>query len=89
MLRCVQSASGMTREQIVSDPKKAIKSFDLARDNLEMMDVVDWDLDRIDAYCRKMKPDVLVIDQADKVGVSGNTMPPMNVSRSYIDGFEN
>ncbi len=72
MLRCIQSASGMTRDQIVSDPEKAIKSFDLARDNLEMMDVVDWDLDRIDAYCRKMKPDVLVIDQADKVGVSGN-----------------
>ena len=71
MLRSVQSASGMTREQITNDPKTANKRFELARDNLEMKDVVDWDLDRIDAYCRKMKPDVLVIDQVDKVGVSG------------------
>ena len=72
MLRSVQSASGMTREQITDDPKTAMKRFELARDNLEMKDVVDWDLDRIDAYCRKMKPDVLVIDQVDKVGVSGS-----------------
>jgi archaellum biogenesis ATPase FlaH len=72
MLRSVQSASGMTREQITDDPKTANKRFELARDNLEMKDVVDWDLDRIDAYCRKMKPDVLVIDQVDKVGVSGS-----------------
>ena len=71
MLRSVQSASGMTREQITADPKTAVERFELARDNLEMKDVVDWDLERLDAYVRKMKPDVLIVDQADKVGVSG------------------
>lgn len=71
MLRAYQSAAGMTIDEVIDDPKRAIKSFIIAQDNLEMKDVVDWDLDRIDNYCRKMKPDVLIIDQADKVGVSG------------------
>jgi replicative DNA helicase len=72
MLRAYQAAAGMDIHQVIADPKKAVSGFFCAKDNLEMKDVVDWDLDRIDAYCRKMKPDVLVIDQADKVGVSGH-----------------
>lgn len=71
MLRCVQSSSGMTRQEIAEDPTTALEAFDCAKSNLEMKSVVDWDLDRVDAYVRKMKPDVLVIDQSDKVGVSG------------------
>jgi KaiC/GvpD/RAD55 family RecA-like ATPase len=72
MLRAYQAAAGMDIHEVIADPKRAVKSFFCAKDNLEMKDVVDWDLDRIDGYCRKMKPDVLVIDQADKVGVSGH-----------------
>lgn len=72
MLRCIQSASGMSRQQIADDPKTALAAFACVKSNLEMMAVVDWDLDKVDAYVRKMKPDVLIIDQSDKVGVSGN-----------------
>ena len=71
MLRSVQAASGMTREEIADNPKKAMKSFAMVHANLEMKDTVEWDFDRIDAYCYKMKPNVLIIDQADKVGISG------------------
>jgi KaiC/GvpD/RAD55 family RecA-like ATPase len=71
MLRAVQSASGMTRQQIADDPKTAMAAFTCAKANLEMKSVVDWDLDRVEAYVHKMKPNVLVIDQSDKVGVSG------------------
>ncbi len=71
MLRAVQSASGMTRQEIAADPKAAMTAFDCAKANLEMKSVVDWDLDRVEAYVQKMKPDVLVVDQSDKVGVSG------------------
>ena len=61
----------MTGQEIAEDPTTALQAFDCAKSNLEMKSVVDWDLDRVDAYVRKMKPDVLVIDQSDKVGVSG------------------
>ena len=71
MLRAVQSASGMTRQQIAEDPKTAMAAFTCAKANLEMKSVVDWDLDRVEAFVHKMKPNVLVIDQSDKVGVSG------------------
>ena len=71
MLRSVQAAAGMTREEIAERPKQALEAFACVEANVEMKDVVEWDLDRIDAFCHKMKPDVLIIDQADKVGVSG------------------
>ena len=34
-----------------------------------MFDTVDWSMDDIDAHCEKHKPDIIVIDQLDKVNV--------------------
>ena len=34
-------------------------------------DVVDWDLNALDEYAATNKPDILVVDQLDKVGVQG------------------
>lgn len=72
MLRSIQSASGMSRTEISEDPQAALEAFACARANLEMKSIVDWDLDLVDAYVRKMGCDVLIIDQSDKLGVSGN-----------------
>jgi replicative DNA helicase len=36
-----------------------------------MIDTVDWSLDDIDSHCEKYKPDIIVIDQLDKVNVKG------------------
>jgi replicative DNA helicase len=41
------------------------------RDNIKLFDVVDWTLDDIDAHCEKHKPDVVIIDQLDKVNLDG------------------
>ncbi len=71
MLRSIQAAAGMTRDEIAEDPSTAMIAFNRIADNLDMQDTVDWDLDKIDSYMSKMKPDVLIIDQADKVGISG------------------
>ena len=54
-----------------------------------MMDVVDWDLDRIDAYCRKMKPDVLVLIRPIKWVSVATTTLHMNGFENFIAGFEN
>jgi hypothetical protein len=32
-----------------------------------MIDTVDWSMDDIDSHCEKHKPDIIVIDQLDKV----------------------
>lgn len=71
MLRAIQACSGMTREEIAEDPDTAVAAYRPIKDNLIMKDVQDWNLDRIDSYCHVMKPDVLIVDQADKVGLAG------------------
>jgi RecA-family ATPase len=37
-----------------------------------MNEIQDWDLNKIEAYCEQVKPDVLIIDQADKVHINGS-----------------
>lgn len=71
-LRAIQACSGMTREEISEDPDLAMSRYMSIRDRLIMKDIQEWDLTTIDAYCAKMKPDVLVLDQADKITISGN-----------------
>ncbi len=41
------------------------------KDNIKMIDTVDWSMDDIDSHCEKHKPDIIVIDQLDKVNMSG------------------
>jgi replicative DNA helicase len=36
-----------------------------------MIDTVDWSMDDIDSHCEKHKPDIIVIDQLDKVNMKG------------------
>lgn len=70
-LRAIQACSGMTREQITENPDLAMSKYQAIRDRLIMKDVQEWDLDTINAYCEKIKPDAVFIDQADKVTISG------------------
>jgi replicative DNA helicase len=70
-LRAIQACSGMTREEITSNPDLAMSKYQAIKDRLIMKDVQEWDLDTINAYCEKIKPDAVFIDQADKVTISG------------------
>lgn len=70
-LRAIQACSGMTREQITENPDLAMSKYQAIKDRLIMKDVQEWDLDTINAYCEKIKPDAVFIDQADKVTISG------------------
>lgn len=72
MLRAIQSWTGMRREDIAQDPRRATDRFSAIRDRIEMKDTQDWSLDDAEAYIEKMKPDVVVIDQGDKIHLGGN-----------------
>jgi replicative DNA helicase len=37
-----------------------------------LFDTVDWSIDDIDFHCEKNKPDIVVIDQLDKINVTGS-----------------
>ena len=42
-----------------------------------MFDTVDWSIEDIDAHCEKHKPDIIVIDQLDKINVTGTFQEQM------------
>ena len=71
MLRAMQAWGGMTREEIVKDPMSARTRFKAIEDRLEMKDIQEWDLQKIEAYVEHMSADVVIIDQGDKVHING------------------
>ena len=71
-LRAIQACSGMNRKQIADNPDLAMSKYLSIKDRLIMKDVQEWDLDTINSYCEKIKPDVIILDQSDKINIAGN-----------------
>ena len=72
MLRAMSSFTGVTKEEIYEDPKFVANEWRIIHDNVNMYDAQGVSIEQIDAYCENHKPDVLVVDQLDKVQVFGN-----------------
>ena len=70
-MRAISCYTGMTREEILRDTDTAKSYWDNIKNNISMFDTVDWSIDDIDAHCEKHNPDIVVIDQLDKINVSG------------------
>jgi len=70
-MRAISCFTGMTRDEIIFDKVQAQTIWSTIKDNISMFDTVDWSIDDIDAHCEKHKPDIIVIDQLDKVNVTG------------------
>src|SRR5690606_41929824 len=61
-----------TRRSSDLDPEMAKAAWNEVVDNFRVFDGMGWTIDRIDAYCKKVKPDILVLDMLDKVEVNGS-----------------
>jgi replicative DNA helicase len=72
VVRAYSAATGLSKEEIFEDREKA-KMLYRARmkDQLIFKDTQEWDFEKIDAYIGHEKPDVVFIDQADKVSIAG------------------
>ena len=70
-MRAISCFTGYNKEQISENPSDAQTEWLKIKDNIKMIDTVDWTLDDIDSHCEKHKPDIIVIDQLDKVNVKG------------------
>jgi len=70
-MRAISCYTGMTREEIIQEKNMAQRVWSEIKDNISMFDTVDWSMEDIDAHCEKHRPDIIVIDQLDKVNVSG------------------
>ena len=71
-MRLINAHTGMTFEEIENDTETAKEKWSQISTNIKILDTVDWSLEKVDSFVAKEKPDVLVIDQLDKVHVSGN-----------------
>lgn len=71
MVRAISSWTGMTKEEIFEDSSFAKAEWKAIRDKVKMRDAHGMSIEAIDAYCEQHKPDVIVVDQLDKVQVNG------------------
>jgi len=71
-MRLISCWTGMTKEEITKDISLATEKWNQIKSNVKIIDTVNWDLDQIDAYCDVNKPDIVIVDQLDKIGVRGN-----------------
>ena len=70
-MRAISCFTGYNREQIAENTEDAQAEWIKIKDNIKMIDTVDWTIDDIDSHCEKHKPDIIVIDQLDKINVKG------------------
>ena len=70
-MRAISCYTGMTREEIIKEKNMAQRVWSEIKDNISMFDTVDWSMEDIDLHCEKHKPDIIVIDQLDKINVTG------------------
>ena len=70
-MRAISCYTGMTREEIIQEKNIAQNSWTEIKNNISMFDTVDWSMEDVDAHCEKHKPDIIVIDQLDKINVTG------------------
>jgi replicative DNA helicase len=68
--RMVMAAAGVDQHTLLKDPKKHCQEFYKIRDNITFKDG-DTSLAQVDNLCRKLKPDILFVDQLDKVAITG------------------
>ena len=71
-MRLINAYTGMTFAEIKEDPQKAGDLWSQIKNQIRILDTVDWTLEKIDSYVAKEKPDILVIDQLDKVHMGGS-----------------
>lgn len=72
MMRGISCRTGMNYEQVAANRAMARGAFEKIRDQIQFIDSVDMSIDRLDLYCKTYKPNILVVDQLDKLGIDGD-----------------
>lgn len=86
MLRAVQAWTGMTKEDITTNPEIAREKFKAIADNLTVINTQNWSMSQLDSYMEKLHPDVLITDQLDKFDVEGSFEGHQKLREIYIQG---
>ena len=71
-MRLINAHTGMTFDEIRANKTEASTKWAEVRQNIKILDTVDWSLDDVDEFVQKENPDILIVDQLDKVNVKGS-----------------
>lgn len=71
-MRAMSSYTGWTKEYISEHRNETAKQWSMVRDNFKLKDVVGMDLTELEEYVKIHDIDILIIDQLDKIKVSGS-----------------
>jgi replicative DNA helicase len=88
MLRAISSYTGMTAQDIREDILGAQKEFIKISPNLRMLDAPQWTTANIAKYCEKHKPDIIIIDQLDKLRDCPELDGHVRLRQLYTDARE-
>ncbi len=70
-MRMVSAWTDMHKLDIQDSMKEATEEWAKISDNIVCHDSVDWSLESLDKYCEDNKPDIVIVDQLDKINVEG------------------
>ena len=70
-MRAISCFTGYNREQISENIVDTQLEWAKIKDNIKMIDTIDWTISDLDRHCEKYEPDIVIIDQLDKINVSG------------------
>ena len=72
VFRLIQACSDMTKSHIDEEPELANQEWQKIQEKIHIYDCKDFTIESIDNYCEEYKPDVVIVDQLDKIELSGN-----------------
>ena len=70
-MRLINAWTGLDREEIQENMDTATQKWAEIRQNIKLFDTVDWSIDDVDSHLAVHKPNILIIDQLDKVNIDG------------------
>ena len=70
-MRLINAWTGFDREEIQENLEESRTKWAEISGNIKLFDTVDWSIDDIDSHLAIHKPDIFIIDQLDKVNMSG------------------
>lgn len=71
MIRAMSAYTGFNKEQLYMHREQAKQKFTEIQANIIMRDKVDASVEWLNKYCERHKPDIIIIDQLDKLDVMG------------------
>lgn len=83
-LRAVMAYTGMSKDEILKAPLLAKEKFREIEDRFIIIDAHDWDTIKIEAFLDLHKPDIVIIDQLDKVSIDTDQEGHARLRELYI-----